>query len=941
MAGQYYTGTLLASPIVRGSSGDTYGTHHSVLGVGGYMEVPSLTARNSLPIDTVNGIGYDGISSGQRRLGMLVYVHADDTIYQLSVAQSTWSGLTSAGKLTALANNSNWIVFVAGGADNNGERIEKAFVQTTHGFVVGDAVAYDGADFVKANNVDAYDTIPLGLVSEVSDADNFKITFSGYISTAGIVDYQGSGLTGGTLYFLAAPPYDGKLTAIRPTGNTNVNKPMLIATESGYGVVLQYRGIYDNEGSFSYDLFTGYTATTQVFLNKTVTGATNLAYFTGYTGVQRLPINHLTKDAFDGTYASLYNNYYRDNLGYIRIGAASDGIARRGYLRSTPLPKKSWIWNEYTGDGASVGWVFINADVSLDSVYGTRRTGSTNMEFSLPEYTATTWTESNFYNNGSQVVVNTVLGNLATGSTYYTSGPVYKDKVDKKLRLRTIVSKTPTSLKVQYDDYFIKLSGHTNLMQNVGGGIGIYSGTTGQTFLLKSLVGGGDTTVTNNGNQIIISSTGGGGTSASGENVTKRITKLAHGFAKGNAIGWSGGVYSKAIADGTYDGEIVGIVKSVVSPDVFDLTQSGYVTGLTGFVTNSTYFVSPTVAGALTFTSPTTVGHLVKPMFVANSATSGWVLPYPGYVISPPVTGGTSSGGTAIYTGASPSNITVGGMLAGTTLTGRTLSSILEEILITTYYPTINDQYNTFNDNVANSYEVGTVIDIDFTAGFNKGSIYLGATFQDYRSGDVNCYYYTGTGLPATVGTTSLSDVQSVSGVTVPAGTCTWTSCVGYDCGPQPLDSDGCDSGSPLPSGITSAISTTVTGIYPYYWGTYASGGAPAGSNRPASTNNLVTGGTKVLASSNGTICVTFGSTSDDYLWFAIPTGSTSKTCWYVDEINNEKIEGGIGPGCCLFPLFTGVSICSAQSCWSNVPYKVYVSNYQSAISAVMQIRNS
>ena len=131
-----------------------------------------------------------------------------------------------------------------------------------------------------------------------------------------------------------------------------------------------------------------------------------------------------------------------------------------------------------------------------------------------------------------------------------------------------------------------------------------------------------------------------------------------------------------------------------------------------------------------------------------------------------------------------------------------------------------------------------------------------------------------------------------------------------------------------------------MTGIYPYYWGTYASGGAPAGVNRPASTNDLVTGGTKVLAPSTGNINISFGSTFDDYLWFAIPTGSTSKTCWYVDEINNEKIEGGIGPGCCLFPLFSGVSVCSAQSCWNNVDYKVYVSNYQSAISAVMQIRN-
>ena len=41
-----------------------------------------------------------------------------------------------------------------------------------------------------------------------------------------------------------------------------------------------------------------------------------------------------------------------------------------------------------------------------------------------------------------------------------------------------------------------------------------------------------------------------------------------------------------------------------------------------------------------------------------------------------------------IYTGASPSNIDAGGMTSGTTLTGKTLSEIIEDIATTVYNPT-------------------------------------------------------------------------------------------------------------------------------------------------------------------------------------------------------------------------------------------------------------
>lgn len=130
--------------------------------------------------------------------------------------------------------------------------------------------------------------------------------------------------------------------------------------------------------------------------------------------------------------------------------------------------------------------------------------------------------------------------------------------------------------------------------------------------------------------------------SGSGENVTKLIEQTSHGFDVMDVVGWSGGTYSLAIADGTYDGEILGLVTKCYNADCFDLTQTGYITGLTGLVANSTYFLSDTTEGLLTDTKPTETGHIVKSVIVADDTTSGWVLPYPAYLLS--VSSGTTGG---------------------------------------------------------------------------------------------------------------------------------------------------------------------------------------------------------------------------------------------------------------------------------------------------------
>jgi hypothetical protein len=61
----------------------------------------------------------------------------------------------------------------------------------------------------------------------------------------------------------------------------------------------------------------------------------------------------------------------------------------------------------------------------------------------------------------------------------------------------------------------------------------------------------------------------------------------------------------------------------------------GKVTGLTGLTIGVVYFLSPTIAGAITTTEPSNIGEISKPILIATSSTTGNILRYRGIIISP------------------------------------------------------------------------------------------------------------------------------------------------------------------------------------------------------------------------------------------------------------------------------------------------------------------
>lgn len=163
-----------------------------------------------------------------------------------------------------------------------------------------------------------------------------------------------------------------------------------------------------------------------------------------------------------------------------------------------------------------------------------------------------------------------------------------------------------------------------------------------------TITGGTGITVTNGDGQnpgpitIALSGTG-----VSGVPV-KQINQVGHGLAIRNWVRInSSGDYVLAQASSAANAPVVGVVIEVIDADNFVLQQSGYTNIFAGLTAGQKYFLDPAVAGGMTATEPTTAGQVSLPVFDAETATGGWVLPFRGLVVqagnAPYAASGTSS----------------------------------------------------------------------------------------------------------------------------------------------------------------------------------------------------------------------------------------------------------------------------------------------------------
>lgn len=112
---------------------------------------------------------------------------------------------------------------------------EFSISQTSHGLSVGNVIRLNGISYVKALADNGTNAEVVGIVSQVTDANNFKFITGGKITGL-------SSLTAGVTYFLSDTT-SGLLTSTEPTTSGSISKPILIADSTTSGYVFNMRGV--------------------------------------------------------------------------------------------------------------------------------------------------------------------------------------------------------------------------------------------------------------------------------------------------------------------------------------------------------------------------------------------------------------------------------------------------------------------------------------------------------------------------------------------------------------------------------------------------------------------------------------------------------------------------------------------------------------------------
>jgi hypothetical protein len=177
------------------------------------------------------------VTVGQGGTGLATATTAYAVVCAGTVATGNLQVLNSLGTSAQVLTSNGagalptWQAAAGGGGGNT----TTAVAQTAHGLTVGQLVKSTGTNTYAVAQADtAADCEIVGIVSVVTDANNFTLLTAGVITTL-------SGLTAGTVYF-SDPSVAGGYTSTAPTTAGQIRKPVLVAINTTSANFVNYLG---------------------------------------------------------------------------------------------------------------------------------------------------------------------------------------------------------------------------------------------------------------------------------------------------------------------------------------------------------------------------------------------------------------------------------------------------------------------------------------------------------------------------------------------------------------------------------------------------------------------------------------------------------------------------------------------------------------------------
>ena len=989
-------GTFVAAPTIVAID-STVGTNYGVYNIGGYKEVYKLSdlefaltggtagqilqnSGNTIPVvftprpntlfsDKV-AVNDDGMSSGRRRLGMLVYVHETDTVYQYTIPNysALWSAATNSNAI--VADGDGWTVLnkvpnnPGGSANAQGQALIDAWTGSTIEGVNGVTAAnarwriFWGTDWQVTGGTIDYNTT--GDLSLSSNSGN-TVTISGLKTITGGTFFSGTSTLelynnlGDTISITGFTGGSGGSGSSGSSGTSGSSGSSGTSGISGVDGTSGSSGSSGTSGISGVDGTSGSSGSSGTSGSSGSSGTSGSSGSSGTSGISGVDGTSGSSGSSGTSGSSGRDGISAGKIYYFNESETQTPSTYKNLSTTASTEVEQTITSGVTNGSFTLISQFITDELGFGLIPGGVQTF--HLHFLLPQANAdmTAYCTLELANSAG-----TSYGNVLT--TNENQIPWIDATTPVEVYPNIIFPNTVINTS---DRMIVKI--YVKNLDSTNHDITWYTeGNTNYSFVTTSIgISGSSGTSGSSGSSGTSGSSGSSGTSgSSGSSGTSGISGVDGTSGSSGSSGTSGssgssgtsgisgvdGTSGSSGSSGTSGNSFTGGTITYDSNGRLTLENENLTDNITidGFetITGGTYF-----SGTSTIQLTDNLGNNIDITGITTS-TDISVSANTGLGIVDPSTLYTIYNSTLSSDLAMASD--VGGIEAGTTvsdLTGQTFVQLFNDLLFPTVLPTYTVPTITTNGISNQTVEVGTSQSINFTGVGTKNdageftSIRLRKNSSDVVT-DNSPTEGSATDIPDQFGFTNNNNPNHTytssaftETLTVPAPTggetaseTTYNAEGDCNAGVVKKDNKGNDdtrgfgNSSNTPQNARTNLSVsdrTISGVYPYWYG--------KSSTQPtiSSIQDAISGGTAnksaITDSQNGQLQITFGAVSE-FIWFAHFEEYTAKVSYQAT--NNPLNKGNFGPSDVL-NTFVTAGIDSPDGYWTNVNYKIYIGNYQ------------